>query len=195
MGRNNKVERKTKETDISIELSIDGKGKSDIDTGIGFFDHMLVSFTAHGRFDCCIRAKGDLQVDFHHTVEDTGIVLGKVFDGALGERKNINRFGTSFVPMDESLVMASVDISGRPYIIFDCPFQTDKIGEMDTELFIEFFRAFAFNAGITLHIKLIHGSNSHHIAEAVFKAVARALMEACKIDTSIGGFLSTKGTI
>lgn len=187
--------RITKETDVNIELCIDGTGKADVCTGIGFFDHMLQSFMVHGSFDGSIRTIGDTHVDYHHTVEDTGIVLGKAFFGVLSDKKGIKRFGSSFVPMDESLVLASIDISGRPYLVFDCNFPTEKIGDMDTELFVEFFRAFAFNGGITLHIKLFHGSNSHHIAEAVFKSVARALKEACAVDDTIDGVLSTKGSI
>lgn len=194
-GRIKSVSRKTRETDINIQLNIDGKGKSTIETGIGFFDHMLNSFMTHGRFDGSIAVKGDTFVDFHHTVEDTGIVLGMAFAGAMDDKSCIKRFGSSFVPMDESLVLASVDISGRPYLVFDCNFPIEKVGDMDTELFMEFFRAFAFNAGITLHIKLIHGSNSHHIAEAVFKAAARAIREACNLDNTLDGVLSTKGMI
>jgi len=189
------VVRKTKETDINVQLNIDGDGGAQINTGIGFFDHMLTSFFTHGRFDGKISTKGDTDVDFHHSVEDTGIVLGMAFSGALSDKKNIKRFGSSFVPMDECLVLASVDISGRPYLVFDCDFPSQKIGDMDTELFKEFFRALCFNAGMTLHIKLLYGSNSHHIAEAAFKASARAIREACSIDSSIGGVLSTKGII
>jgi len=193
--REKRYTRKTKETDINIYFNIDGSGNCSINTGIGFFDHMLTSFITHGRFDADIKVKGDTFVDFHHSVEDTGIVLGKVFNDALLDKRGIKRFGSSFVPMDEALVLASVDISGRPYLVFDCSFPSEKIGDMDTENFIEFFRAFAFNAGITLHIKLFHGANSHHIAEAVFKSTARALKEACTIDNSIDGVLSSKGVI
>lgn len=189
------VERKTSETEIKIELSIEGKGQSNIDTGIGFFDHMLICFITHGRFDGSINVKGDTHIDFHHSVEDTGIVLGQSFKRALEDKKGIKRFGTAFVPMDEALAMASLDISARPYLVFDCDFSRDKIGEMDTELIQEFFQAFAFNAGITLHIKMIHGHNCHHMAEAIFKAVARALKEACTIEEGIEGVLSTKGMI
>lgn len=187
--------RKTKETDVNIYFNIDGSGNCNIDTGIGFFDHMLTSFITHGRFDADIKVKGDTFVDFHHSVEDTGIVLGKVFNDALLDKRGIKRFGSSFVPMDEALVLSSVDISGRPYLVFDCEFPSEKIGDMDTENFIEFFRAFAFNAGITLHIKLFSGANSHHIAEAIFKSTARALKEACTIDKSIDEVLSSKGVI
>ena len=193
--RTNKECRKTRETDISIDLNLDGSGNADVNTGIGFFDHMLISFLTHGRFDGVIKVSGDTHVDFHHSVEDTGIVLGKAICGSLKNKVGIKRFGSSFVPMDESLVLASVDISGRPFLVFDCEFPTQKVGDMDTELFIEFFRAFAFNAGITLHIKLFHGSNSHHIAEAIFKAVARAIKEACTIDVNSNEILSTKGIL
>jgi len=193
--RKKTVTRKTSETDISINIIIDGKGQANVSSGIGFMDHMLTSFLVHGRFDGEIKAVGDIHVDYHHSVEDIGIVLGRAFKEALCNKKGIKRFGTSFVPMDESLVLASVDISGRPYLVFDCTFPSPKVGEMDTELFEEFFRAFAFNAGITLHLKLFHGSNSHHIAEALFKATARALQEACSIDNRFDDILSTKGTI
>lgn len=189
------VTRKTFEADISININIDGKGQASVNTGIGFMDHMLTSLLVHGRFDGDIKSVGDTHVDYHHSVEDIGIVLGMAFKDALSNKKGLKRFGTSFVPMDESLVLASIDVSGRPYLVFDCAFPTQKVGEMDTELFEEFFRAFAFNAGITLHLKLFHGSNSHHIAEALFKAAARALQEACSIDSRFNDILSTKGTI
>ncbi|KPU44966.1 imidazoleglycerol-phosphate dehydratase [Oxobacter pfennigii] len=189
------IERKTKETDISIEIAVEGSGNIEVDTGIGFFDHMLISFLTHGNFDGNIKVSGDKHVDYHHSVEDTGIVLGMAFAGAIEDKNGIKRFGTYFVPMDEALAMASVDISGRPYLVFDCNFPAQKIGDMDTELFIEFFRAFAFNFGITLHIKLMYGSNSHHIAEAVFKAAARAIRKALTLDSSIDAIPSTKGVL
>ncbi len=187
--------RKTKETEISIKLNLDGNGENTISTGVGFLDHMLCLFSGHGRFDLTLECKGDLFVDGHHTVEDIGIVLGKSISDALGKRESIKRFGTSFVPMDESLALVSLDLSNRPFLHFEVPFSTDMVGEMETEMFEEFFRALAVNGGMTLHIKLIHGKNNHHIIEAVFKAFARALKEAVNIDSSIQGVLSTKGLL
>ncbi|NLM74201.1 MAG: imidazoleglycerol-phosphate dehydratase HisB [Clostridiaceae bacterium] len=189
------LNRKTKETDISLKLNLDGTGKSVIDTGIGFLDHMLTLFAAHGRFDLELTCKGDLNVDAHHTVEDTGIVLGKAISDALGSRESILRYGSSIIPMDESLALVSLDLSKRPYLIFDVPFSSPKVGEMDTELFEEFFMALAVNSGMTLHIKLMYGKNNHHIIEAVFKAFARSLKEAVTIDPSIQGVMSTKGLL
>ena len=187
--------RKTKETEISIKLNLDGNGENTISTGVGFLDHMLCLFSGHGQFDLTLECKGDLFVDGHHTVEDIGIVLGKSISDALGKRESIKRFGTSFVPMDESLALVSLDLSNRPFLHFKVPFSTDMVGEMETEMFEEFFRALAVNSGMTLHIKLIHGKNNHHIIEAVFKAFARALKEAVNIDSSIQGVLSTKGLL
>ena len=195
MIRKASLKRKTYETDISMELNIDGEGKSSISTGIGFFDHMLNLFARHGLMDLTVEAKGDLEVDAHHTVEDVGIVLGQLIKEALGDKKSIKRYGTSYVPMDESLVLVSLDLSGRPFLVFDVDFTCERAGTMETELFEEFFRAVSHNAGMTLHIKLLHGSNSHHIAEAVFKAFGRALDEATKIDERIKGIMSTKGTL
>ena len=189
------LNRKTKETDISLKLNLDGTGKSVIDTGIGFLDHMLTLFAAHGRFDLELTCKGDLNVDAHHTVEDTGIVLGKAISDALGSRESILRYGSSIIPMDESLALVSLDLSKRPYLIFDVPFSSPKVGEMDTELFEEFFMALAVNSGMTLHIKLMYGKNNHHIIEAVFKAFARSLKEAVTNDPSIQGVMSTKGLL
>jgi len=189
------ISRKTKETDISLKLNLDGQGENSISTGLGFLDHKLCLFSGHGRFDLELACKGDLFVDGHHTAEDIGIVLGKAINEALGKRESIKRFGTSIVPMDESLALVSLDLSNRPYLHFEVPFTTDKIGEMETEMFEEFFRALSVNAGMTLHIKLIHGKNNHHIIEAVFKAFARALKEAVTIDPSIKGVLSTKGSL
>ena len=189
------LNRKTKETDISLKLNLDGTGKSVIDTGIGFLDHMLTLFAAHGRFDLELTCKGDLNVDAHHTVEDTGIVLGKAISDALGSRESILRYGSSIIPMDESLALVSLDLSKRPYLIFDVPFSSPKVGEMDTELFEEFLMALAVNSGMTLHIKLMYGKNNHHIIEAVFKAFARSLKEAVTIDPSIQGVMSTKGLL
>mgnify|MGYP001399894178 CR=1 FL=1 len=195
MGRSAHISRKTNETDVSIKLDIDGSGKCEADTGIGFFNHMLSLFSRHGLFDISIKATGDLCVDAHHTVEDVGITLGQAFKEALGSKNNIKRYGTSFVPMDESLAMVVVDLSGRPFLVFDAKFTSDRIGEMDTELVEEFFRALAFNAGITLHIKAFYGSNNHHIAEAIFKAFGRALDEATSVDSRIEGIMSTKGVL
>ncbi|MBQ6053328.1 MAG: imidazoleglycerol-phosphate dehydratase HisB [Clostridia bacterium] len=176
------INRQTAETRISVNLSVDGTGSFDGSSGIGFFDHMLNSFAVHGGFDIVLSAKGDLNVDCHHTVEDIGIVLGKAFYGALGDKRGIARFGSCAIPMDEALARAVVDISGRPYLVFDAEFKDSKVGEFDTCLTEEFFRAFAFNAGITLHLALLYGSNSHHCIEALFKSSARALKAAVKID-------------
>lgn len=187
--------RKTKETEISLKLNLDGTGENSISTGVGFLDHMLCLFSGHGSFDLYLECKGDLFVDGHHTVEDIGIVLGKSISDALGNRESIKRFGTSFVPMDESLAMVSLDLSNRPFLYFEVPFSTSRVGEMETEMFEEFFRALVVNSGMTLHVKLIHGKNNHHIIEAVFKAFARALKEAVTIDSSIQGVLSTKGLL
>ncbi len=187
--------RKTKETEISLKINLDGNGENTVSTGLGFLDHMLCLFSGHGRFDLKLECKGDLFVDGHHTAEDIGIVLGKAISDALGKRESIKRFGTSFVPMDESLAMVSLDLSNRPFLHFEVPFSTTKVGEMETEMFEEFFRALSVNSGMTLHIKLIHGKNNHHIIEAVFKAFAKALKEAVTIDPTIQGVLSTKGLL
>lgn len=189
------VERKTKETDINIKLSLDGEGKYDISTGIGFFDHMLNLMTKHGLLDLKIKANGDLDVDCHHTVEDVGIVLGQCLKKALGDKKSIKRYGTSFVPMDETLASVSLDISGRAYLVFNHEFTVDKVGNMDTEIVEEFLRAFAFNAGITLHVRVLYGKNNHHIIEAIFKALGRAINEGVTIDNKIKGVMSTKGEL
>ena len=191
--RNAEITRKTKETDIAVKLELDGSGKTDISTGIGFFDHMLTAFAVHGGMDLTVKVKGDLYVDGHHSVEDTGIVLGKAFAQAIGDMKGIKRYGTAFIPMDEALGFASLDISGRPYLVFNASFSDDRIGEFDTCLTEEFFRAFAFNAGITLHMKCEYGKNDHHIAEALFKAAAHALKDAKEI--SGNEILSTKGVL
>lgn len=189
------VNRNTKETQIKIQLNLDGKGDCNASTGIGFLDHMLVLFTKHGLMDGVFEVKGDLHVDSHHTIEDTGIALGLAIRQALGDKKSIKRYGTSFLPMDESLVMVSLDLSDRPFLVFDAEFSQPMVGQMDTQMVEEFFRAVAFNAGITLHIKLFHGTNCHHIIEAMFKAFGRALDEATKIDTRIIGVMSTKGML
>ena len=191
--RNAEIKRTTKETDILVKLELDGSGKTDISTGIGFFDHMLTAFAVHGGMDLTVKVKGDLFVDGHHSVEDTGIVLGKAFNQAVGDMKGITRYGTAFIPMDEALGFASIDISGRPYLVFNANFADDKIGEFDTCLTEEFFRAFAYNADITLHLKCEYGKNDHHIAEALFKAAAHALKDAKEISGS--SILSTKGVL
>ena len=190
-----KIYRKTSETEVKAEINLYGEGKYDIKTGIGFFDHMLNLMARHGLIDLKLEAKGDLQVDSHHTVEDVGIVLGQSFKEALGDKKGIKRYGTSFVPMDEALASVSIDLSGRPYIVCDFNFTVEKLGEMDTELVEEFLRALAFNAGITLHARVLYGKNNHHMIEAVFKALGRALREAVDKDERINGVMSTKGTL
>ena len=195
MNRKSEIKRKTNETDISLSMNIDGTGKGDINTGVGFFDHMLSLFARHGLFDLKVMAKGDLDVDAPHTVEDVGIVLGQAIKEALGDKKSIKRYGSSFVPMDEALALVALDLSGRPYLVFDARFENQKLGNMDTELVEEFFRAVANNAGINLHIKVFYGSNTHHIIEAIFKAFGRALDEASGIDNRIEGVMSTKGML
>ena len=190
--RTAEITRKTKETDITVRLDLDG-GNADIPTGIGFFDHMLTAFAVHGGMGLTVKAVGDLQVDGHHTVEDVGIVLGKAFREALGDMKGIARYGTAFIPMDEALGFASIDISGRPFLVFNAEFSDDKIGDFDACLAEEFFRAFAFNAGVTLHLKCEYGKNGHHIAEAIFKAAAHAIKEAKTV--SGNEILSTKGVL
>ncbi len=191
--RTAEITRKTKETDIEVRLNLDGNGKADISTGIGFFDHMLTAFAVHGKMDLTLKVQGDLYVDGHHTVEDTGIVLGTAFKQAIGDMKGIARYGTAFIPMDEALGFCCLDISNRPFLVFDADFSDDRIGEFDTCLAEEFFRAFAFNAGITLHLKSEYGKNDHHIAEALFKAAAHAIKAA---KTVVGSeILSTKGVL
>ncbi len=191
--RTAEINRKTKETDINLKLNLDG-GDVKIDTGIGFFDHMLNSFATHGGFGLEIKSKGDLEVDGHHTVEDVGIVLGKAFCEALGDKSSIERFGSFFVPMDEALAFASADVSGRPLLVFDAEFPQDTCGDYDCALTVEFMRALANNAQITLHVKSLYGDNSHHITEAIFKAVAHAL-KAAVAQNSSGKPLSTKGVL
>ncbi len=195
MGRKAEIKRTTNETDIQLKLEVDGKGPAGIVTGIGFLDHMLTLFSKHGLFDLEISAKGDLEVDAHHTVEDIGIVLGQAIKEALGDKKSIRRYGSSILPMDEALAMVAIDLGGRPFLVFDASFANDKVGDMETELVEEFFRAVAFNAGMNLHIKVFYGSNNHHIVEAVFKAFGRALDEATRLDGRIEGVMSTKGVI
>lgn len=193
--RKSEVKRETKETGISIALNIDGGGNSEISTEVGFFDHMLTLFSKHGLFDLNVKAKGDIHVDCHHLVEDTGIVLGMCIKEALSDKVGIKRYGTRFVPMDEALVMTSLDISGRPYLVFDCPFNSEKIGDYDTQMTREFLQALAINAGITIHVKQFSGINDHHITEAVFKSLGGALRDACERDKRISGVLSTKGIL
>lgn len=194
-SRKASVTRKTNETDIKIELNMDGSGVTTIDTGIGFFDHMLNSFARHGLFDLNVSVKGDLYVDSHHTIEDTGIALGMAIRKALGDKKGIKRYGDSILPMDETLVLCAVDLSGRPYLVFDETFTVDQVGYFDTEMVREFFYAISYSAGMNLHIKQLNGSNNHHIIEATFKAFAKALDEASSYDIRISDVLSTKGTI
>jgi imidazoleglycerol-phosphate dehydratase len=196
MARTATLSRRTSETDISLTLDLDGTGQADIATGIGFLDHMLTALTRHGLFDLTVRAKGDLHIDFHHTTEDVGIVLGHAFAQALDDKRGITRFGHALVPMDEALAEAVVDISGRPFLVWNVGFERPKIGEMDTELFEEFFRALATNAAITLHVTRRAGHNAHHVAEACFKATARALRTAVAIDPRAADAIpSTKGAL
>ena len=196
MARIATIDRKTLETDISLTVNLDGTGATDIATGIGFLDHMLTALARHGLFDLSVRADGDLHIDFHHTTEDVGIVLGAAFAQALGDKRGIRRFGNALIPMDEALAEAAVDISGRPFLAWHVDFERANIGEMDTELFEEFFRAFAFNALVTLHITRRAGRNAHHVAEACFKAAARALRMAVEADVRVGDAIpSTKGAL
>jgi len=188
------VTRATRETDIYVLTEIDGLGNSEIDTGIGFFDHMLTAFSKHSGISMTINVKGDLDVDCHHTIEDTGIALGQALNRALGDKSGIVRYGTSYIPMDESLAMCSLDLSNRPFLVFNCEFTNQSCGGYDLCMTEEFFRAFAFNAGITLHINLLYGSNDHHKAEAVYKAAAHALKTAVTYNSD-GSTLSTKGVL
>lgn len=193
--RKSSIKRETNETNISIDFNIDGTGKGDINSGIGFFDHMLNSFTRHGLFDMTLNVKGDLYVDTHHTIEDTGIVLGNAIKEALGDKKSIKRYGSVILPMDESLVLCSLDLSGRPYLVFDAEFTTDKVGYFDTEMVKEFFYAISYSAGMNLHIKVLSGGNNHHMIECMFKAFAKALDEATIVDPRITDLMSTKGSL
>jgi imidazoleglycerol-phosphate dehydratase len=195
-GRQARVERKTKETEIAIQLGLDGTGASKVKTPIPFFSHMLEAWSKHGLMDLAVEAQGDVEVDQHHTVEDVGIVLGQALKQALGDKKGIVRFGTGTIPMDETLVSAAVDLSGRPFLVFNVPVTRGRVSNFDLDLLQEFFRAFAFNAEITLHVTMHYGHNLHHITEAVFKAVGRALAQATRLDPRIAGILpSTKGTL
>ncbi len=195
MERKATVRRTTKETDISVILNLDGSGKSSIETGIGFFDHMLEGFTRHGFFDLDMKIKGDLQVDGHHSVEDAGIVLGTAIREALGDKAGIKRYGSSVLPMDDALAMCAVDLCGRPYFAFDCEFTVEKVGDLDTELVREFFYAVSYSVGMNLHVKMFSGINNHHMIEAIFKAFAKALDEAILKDARIKDVLSTKGSL
>lgn len=195
-ARKAKIARKTAETDVAIAVDLDGEGKSTIKTGIGFLDHMLELFARHALIDVDVQAKGDLHVDLHHTTEDVGIVLGQAVKQALGERRGITRYASSHLPMDETLCRVAVDVSGRPFLVWRVEFPAPKVGDMDTELFREWFQAFAMNAGITLHVECFYGDNSHHIAESCFKGLARALRQAIAVDPREGTRVpSTKGSL
>jgi len=196
MARTAEVVRETKETQIRVRVDLDGSGRAEVSTGIGFFDHMLDSFARHGGFDLFVETKGDLHIDMHHTVEDTGIVLGQAFNKALDGFKGVRRFGHAYIPMDETLTRAAVDLSNRPYLIWKVAYSRPKVGEMDTELFKEFHHAFAMNAGACVHLETLYGDNNHHIAESGFKALARALRTAVEIDPKTHGHApSTKGVL
>jgi len=195
MGRKGKIERKTKETVISVELELDGSGRAEIETGMPFFNHMLESFTRHGFFDIRIKAKGDIEVDYHHTVEDVGLALGQAFKESLGDKQSIRRFGEASCPLDETLAKVVVDISGRPYLSYNVKIRPGRVGDFDTDLPHEFFAAFANQLGMNLHMDVIRGENPHHIIEACFKSFARAMDMATQLDGRIQGVLSTKGSL
>lgn len=195
MIREAEISRKTHETDIRVKLNLDGAGKSQIDTGIGFFNHMLTLLIKHGLFDAEIYCKGDLDVDSHHSVEDVGIVFGETVLKALGDKVSVARYGSAYVPMDEALARVVVDLSSRPYLYYDVPFTSPELGGMEAGMTEEFFRAVSVHGGITLHIEVLHGNNNHHMAEAVFKAFGQALRQAVAIDDRIGGVMSTKGIL
>ena len=194
-NRVSEVNRKTKETDISIRLDLDGTGTSSISTGIGFFDHMLEGFSKHGFFDLDCKVNGDLNVDGHHTVEDTGIVLGKAIAEAVGDKKGIRRYGYFILPMDDALILCAIDLCGRPYFNFECEFPTEKVGDLETELVREFFYAISYSASMNLHVKMLAGVNTHHIIEATFKAFGKALDVATSYDERVTDVLSTKGAL
>ncbi len=189
------IHRKTSETDIDLFIRIDGSGDAQVDTGIGFFDHMLKSFAKHGMFDLKLNVTGDLIVDCHHTVEDVGIVLGEAIKKALGDKKSIRRYGDIILPMDEALILCAIDLSGRPYLVFDATFSSDMVGYFDPQMVKEFFYAISYSAGMNLHIREMSGENDHHIIEGMFKAFAKALDEACSKDARIKSVLSTKGSL
>ena len=195
MERIASITRDTNETQISMSLNLDGSGRGNINTGIGFFDHMLNSFARHGFFDLDLTVKGDLEVDTHHTIEDTGIVLGQAIRKAVGDKKGIVRYGSQILPMDESLVLCAIDLSGRPYFVWDAEFTTDRIGDMSTEMVKEFFYAISYACGMNLHIRVLAGGNNHHVAEAMFKSFAKALDAATSYDPRITDVLSTKGSL
>lgn len=195
MTRSTTVTRKTRETNINMILNIDGTGKSDIETGIGFFNHMLEGFAKHGFFDLSVKIDGDLVVDGHHSVEDCGIVLGQAIKEAIGDKKGIKRYGSFMLPMDETLALCAIDLCGRPYFDFDCNFTVERVGYFETELVREFFYAVSYSAGMNLHLQIVHGENNHHMIEAMFKAFAKALDEATSIDPRITDVLSTKGSL
>lgn len=195
MDRSVSLTRNTKETRIALTLNLDGTGNGEIDTGIGFFDHMLNGFARHGFFDLTCRVEGDLEVDCHHTIEDTGIVLGQAVREAIGDKKGMVRFGSCILPMDEALVLCSLDLSGRPYYASDAVFPTERVGDMDTQMVREFFYAVSYSAGMNLHFKMLAGENSHHMIEGMFKAFAKALDMAVAIDPRIADVLSTKGSL
>ena len=195
MQRRSRIDRKTSETALSVELDIDGKGRSTIETKIPFFDHMLNLFTRHSLVDLTLKADGDIEVDFHHTVEDTGIALGQAFSKALGDKRGIRRYGFSYVPMDETLVRVVVDFSGRPFLDYRAPERVDAIGHFPFQLVEEFLRGFAVHAALNLHVEILYGRDAHHMAEAVFKALAKAVDAACRIDPRVEGIPSTKGTL
>ena len=189
------IERNTSETKIKCTLNLDGSGKADIHTGIGFFDHMMNSFTRHGFFDLSLQVEGDLEVDTHHTVEDTGIVLGQAIARAVGDKQGITRYGSQILPMDEALVMCALDLCGRPYLVCDLTLDREKVGDLETEMVREFFYAVSYGAAMNLHIRQMSGANNHHIIEAAFKAFARSLDAACAMDPRVSGVLSTKGAL
>lgn len=195
MSRIGVYSRTTKETDIEITIDLDGSGDAEVDTGIGFFDHMLISFARHGLFDLKVKVKGDLYVDCHHTIEDTGIALGNALSRALGEKKSIRRYGSAILPMDESLILCALDLSGRPYLVFNAEFTAERVGYFDTEMVKEFFQAVSYSSGMNLHIKMLESGNNHHMIEGIFKAFSKALDQATMIDERITDVLSTKGTL
>ena len=195
MSRTAKVERKTSEVDVVVDLEIDGSGKYDIDTGVPFFDHMLEQLSKHGYFDLNIKAKGDTEIDFHHTVEDVGIAIGQAFDKALGDRKSIARYGSSSVPFDETLSNSHIDLSGRPYFVFDVNLSNSKVGDFDVELAKEFFQSITSNLKANIHIELKYGSNNHHIIESIFKSVGKSLDMATGLDLRSNSIPSTKGNL
>ena len=195
MERTGRITRETGETKIEVSISLDGTGKADISTGIGFFDHMLNSFARHGLFDLTVHAQGDLEVDCHHTIEDTGIVLGQAIAAAVGDKKAIRRYGSMMLPMDEALILCAVDLGGRPYLVYQADIPSERVGAFDTEMAREFFYAVSYSAAMNLHIRQLSGENSHHIIEGMFKAFSKALSQAVSIDPRITDVLSTKGSL